>query len=178
MLADPHRSRVFLIHPDRCLAGDADGRSREWRDGVSLLAATQAMFAISPIVVGERDTAMKVISATDERCVAPGVDPLTMWQTGQLPSALRMDDAGVLFFAGAWFDEDVLLAAIRASSVGYDVRLLVDLSRSRRASEQQLVVDRAAMHGILAVTLRQALLEWAACTEDQVTIARVRALLA
>jgi nicotinamidase-related amidase len=166
------------MHPDRCVSGEAGEYARQWRDGVSLLAATRTMFAISPVVVGERDAAMEIVGAMDDRCVSLDVDPLTIWQTEGLPSALRMDEAGILFIAGAWLEEDVLLAAVRAASVGYDVRLLVDLSRSRRESEGQLVVHRAAMHGILVVTLRQALLEWATFTDDNATIARVRALLA
>lgn len=177
-MADPNRSRVLLIHPDRCFIGEADGGSRDWRAGVSLLAAARAMFGISPVLVGERDTAAKVMQSTGDRCSVLDIDALMMWQPGELPSASNMQDTGVMFMAGAWLEEDVLLAAIRAAGLGYDVRLLADLSRLRRESERELVVGRAAMHGILMVTLRQALLEWAAFSGDTATLAQVRALLA
>ncbi|WP_315833505.1 hypothetical protein [Bradyrhizobium prioriisuperbiae] len=176
MLADPNRSRVLLINPDRCVAGNRDDCLPGWRESASLLPVLQSMFAMSPILIGERDATLGITDVSESGYVVLDVDPLVMWRSSELPP-VQLDAAAALFFGGAWLEEDVLIAAIRAASDGYDVRILTDMSRCRREADRQLVTDRATMHGILMVTLRQALLEWAAYSDDRKTIAQVRALL-
>lgn len=177
MLADHHQSRVLLVHPDRCMTGDARRDSSDWCGLVSLLVATRAIFNVAPVLVGECAATRKIVDPAKNECIAIDVDPLAMWQDGKLLPALKMDGTAVLFLGGAWLEEDVLIAAIRAASDGYDVRLLTDMSRLRCEADYSLVAGRATMHAILMVTLRQALLEWAVFTEKEATVRRVRALL-
>jgi hypothetical protein len=58
------------------------------------------------------------------------------------------------------------------------VRLLADLSIARIETDRTLVLDRLALHGVPAVTVRQALLEWATSLEDPILKQKVQQLLA
>lgn len=176
MIANPRRSSVLLIHLDRCLAEGVSGEVEDWRASVSLLEAARKIFGIPLVLAGECGRAFECIEGAAQGLAGPNLDPLGIWGEGVFPFAA--EETGVVFVGGAWLEEDVLLTAIRAASLGYDVRLLTDLSRLRRAVDRQLTIERLAMHGVLTVTLRQALLEWAVFTEDKATMALVRALLA
>lgn len=72
----------------------------------------------------------------------------------------------MVFLGGAWLEEEVLIAALEGVRRGYDIRLLADLSVARLEIDRCLALDRLAMHGVPAMTLRQALLEWAAFVDD------------
>jgi hypothetical protein len=78
---------------------------------------------------------------------------------------------------GAWLEEDLFIAALEAVRRGYDVRLLADLSAARVDTDRTLVLDRLALHGVLATTVRQLLLEWAAFVNDPLLKRNVRELL-
>lgn len=175
MIADPRRGRVLLIHPDRCLTGGISEDIEDWRMSASLLEAAREIFGIGLVPLGECGKALEHIEGTAQRPAELNLDPLGVWPGGVCPFAI--DETGVIFVGGAWLEEDVLLTAIRAASFGYDVRLLMDLSRPRRPADRWLAIERLAMHGIPTMTLRQALLEWAVFTEDEARMAQVRALL-
>lgn len=86
-------------------------------------------------------------------------------------------DVGVIVLGGAWLEEEVFITALEGVRLGYDVRVLADLSIARLEVDRSLVLDRLALHGVLAMTVRQALLEWAVCLDDPVVKQKVRLLL-
>jgi hypothetical protein len=92
--------------------------------------------------------------------------PLSLWQDRTFTQSIGMSEASVVFLGGAWLEEEVLIAALEGVRRGYDVRLLADLSLARLETDRSLALDRLAMHGVPAMTLRQALLEWAAYLDD------------
>lgn len=175
MLADPRRSYVLLIHPARCARSEAAQNSDGWGSNVSLLLAACDIFTIQACVVGEYNPAGSADPVSAFAVV--DVDPLRMWRDGSHALSLAMGEAGVVFLGGAWLEEDVLIVALEAAAHGYDVRLLADLSVPRREVDRQLSFDRLALHGILTMTLRQALLEWAVSCDDPAAMGRVRQLL-
>ncbi|MBT1516386.1 hypothetical protein KIP88_38745, partial [Bradyrhizobium sp. SRL28] len=78
---------------------------------------------------------------------------------------------------GSWLEEDIFIAALQAAERGYDVRLLSDLIATRVDADRSLALDRLALHGILATTVRQTLLEWAVYLHDPLLMQKVQQLL-
>jgi len=175
MLADPRHSRVLLIHPARCAGREAVQNLDGWRSSVSLLLAARDIFNIHAYVVGENDPIglADLVSAF----AVLDVDPMRSWRDGSRALTLAMGEAGIVFLGGAWLEEDVLIAALEAGGHGYDVRVLADLSVPRREADRSLVFNRLAQHGVLTMTVRQALLEWAVSCDGPAAMDRVRQLL-
>jgi hypothetical protein len=112
----------------------------------------------------------KIVSVLD-------LDGLSLWNDLQFTNSLAASDVGVIFLGGAWLEEEVFITALEGAKLGYDVRLLADLSIARLEGDRPLVFDRLALHGVLTMTVRQALLEWAVCLDDPALKLRVRQLL-
>jgi nicotinamidase-related amidase len=104
-------------------------------------------------------------------------DGLSLWRNEGLTTSLAASNAGVIFLGGAFLDEDVFITALEGVKLGYDMRLLADLSLARREADRSLVLDRLALHGVITTTVRQALLEWAVCLDDPLLKQKVRKLL-
>jgi nicotinamidase-related amidase len=79
---------------------------------------------------------------------------------------LGSPETQVLYCGGAWLDEDVLVAALSAVQIGYDTRVLVDVSVARSQFDQASASDRLAQHGVLIATVRQTVLEWSLAAAD------------
>jgi len=177
MLADPRHSRLVLINLAR---GEASGVSSEFgarrRESLALLPAAFEIFGVSLHAVGEYDRAQL------PQALAPLIDPmdgdgLSLWRNAELTTSLAASNAGVIFLGGAFLDEDVFITALEGVKLGYDMRLLADLSLARREADRSLVLDRLALHGVITTTVRQALLEWAVCLDDPLLKQKVRKLL-
>jgi hypothetical protein len=177
MLADPRHSRLVLINLAR---GDGGGVSSEYtarrHESLSFLPAALNVFGVGVYVVGEYD------SAQLPNAVAPLITPLdgdglSLWGNDQFTTSLAASNVTVIFLGGAFLEEDVFIAALEGVKAGYDVRLLTDLSMARREADRSLVLDRLALHGVLATTVRQALLEWAVSLDDAILKQRVLKLL-
>jgi nicotinamidase-related amidase len=100
-----------------------------------------------------------------------------LWCDQQFTASLLALNVGVVFLAGAWLEEEIFIAALEGVRLGYDVRVLADLTAARVETDRSLVLDRLALHGVLATTVRQTLLEWAVCLDDPILKQRVRQLL-
>lgn len=135
------------------------------RASLALLPAAIDIFAIPVHAAGEGgqdergDELAHLFRWIDAR-------PLSLWQHPTFTQSPGVSDASVVFLGGAWLEEDVLIAALEGVRRGYDVRLLADLSVPRLEIDRSLALDRLAMHGVPAMTLRQALLEWATYVGD------------
>ncbi len=177
MLADPRRSRLVLINPAR---GEEGGVSSEFgarrRESLPLLPAVFEIFGVGLYVVGEYEAA-QLPDALSSLIEPIDSDGLSLWRNERFTASLAASDAGVIFLGGAFLDEDVFITALEGVKLGYDMRLLADLSLARREADRSLVLDRLALHGVITTTVRQALLEWAACLDDPVLKQKVRQLL-
>jgi hypothetical protein len=177
MLASPRHSRVILINPSRGGPGNvsAEGAARRI-ESLSLLAAAHEMFNVPVHAVGEYQPA-GLPAESDGFVTVLDLDGLAPWNSQQFANSLAASGGGVIFLAGAWLEEDVLIAGLEGARLGYDVRLLADLSIARLEADRPLVLNRLALHGVLTMTVRQAMLEWAVCHEDPALKIRVQQLL-
>jgi nicotinamidase-related amidase len=177
MLADPRNSRIVLINLARSEPGGASARwAARWQESRLLLPAARQLFGVAVHSVGECPPADILVDLADS-VTWLDVDALSLWRDQRFAAPLGMPDIGVIFIGGAWLEEEVLFAALEGVKLGYDVRLLVDLSLARCDSDGPHVLDRLALHGVLPTTIRQTLLEWAVCLDDPILKQRVRQLL-
>lgn len=177
MLADPRYSQLVLINPARCGSGSiTSGSAARWNASLSLLPAALEIVNVKAMVIGEYNP-----SGMPEQLAARvswiDVDGLSMWRDERFKALLAGANTGVIFLGGAWLEEEVLIAALKGAGLGYDLRLLADLSIARLEADRPLVLDRLAQHGVLAATLRQAVLEWACVLNDSDIKLRVQRLL-
>ena len=177
MLADPRHSRVVLVNLTRGETLASAGLAARY-PGLPLLQAGLGLFAVESIVVGECQSFGK--GATDQL-----MDPITqldgdvlsIWGDHRFTDTLGSSDTGIIFLGGTWLEEEIFILALQGAERGYDVRLLSDLIPARIEGNRTFVFDRLAVHGILATTVRQTLLEWAVCLDDPLLKQKVRQLL-
>ncbi|MCS4107852.1 hypothetical protein M2199_004482 [Bradyrhizobium elkanii] len=177
MLADPRQSRLVLINPGRNMPGTASVERADARqESMALLPAVFEVFGVTANVLGEHEppwaSQFRGLAALSE------ADPLELWRSDSFMASLTSADTSLVLVAGAWLEEDVLIAALEGTRLGYEVRVLADLSLFRREQEHLHALDRLALHGIPATTIRQTMLEWAACLGCPSAIQKVRQLLA
>lgn len=177
MLADPRRSRVVLINLTR---GEQANTPVEFaarrRASLDLLPTCQEIFGVPQLAVGEYEP-NQVPDGAAHSIVPIDVDSLSLWSDQEFAASLVASSFGVIFLGGAWLEEEVFIAALEGARLGYDVRVLADLSVARVESDRSLVLDRLALHGVLATTVRQTFLEWAVCLDDLLLKQKVRQLL-
>jgi hypothetical protein len=177
MLADPRRSRVVLINLTR---GEQANMPAEFaarrRASLALLAVCQDVFGVTQLAIGEYEQ-NKVPDGVAHSIVPLDIDGLSLWHDQEFMASLAASNVGVIFLGGAWLEEEVFIAALEGVKFGYDVRVLADLSAARVETDRSLVLDRLALHGVLATTVRQTLLEWAVCLDDPILKQKVRQLL-
>lgn len=178
MLANPRHSRLVLINPGREEPGGTPaGLLARRRESLSLLQRSQEIFGIALDVAGEPQIDLNAVQP-DELFRVVDLDALSLWHDPQFTGSLAASEIGVIFLGGAWLEEDVLLAALAGVKLGYDVRLLADLSIARVEDDRDLALDRLALHGVPVMTVRQAMLEWAMYLEDPILKRKVQQLLA
>lgn len=177
MLADPRHSCIVFLNLTRGTASAPMESVLENRHGsMALLPICREIFAISQLAVGEydREAVPGHIAAAIEHI---DVDPLCLWQESSFAERLSGANAMAIFLGGAFLEEEVFLAALEGARRGYDIRLLSDLTTARIESDRTLVLNRLAHHGVLATTIRQALLEWALSMNDPTVVKKVRQFL-
>jgi nicotinamidase-related amidase len=80
-------------------------------------------------------------------------------------------DTQILYVGGAWLDQDVLGAALSAAEIGYDTRVLVDVSVAQTQFDRAWALERLQQRDILMTTMRQTTTEWSLAAPDE-TVAR------
>ena len=176
MLADPRHSCLVFLNLTR--GGRADDQPIDLRraGSLALLPACRDVFGVPEIAIGEYDQSILTdqIAASIEHL---DIDFLSLWRDPRLAAQLAEAGVGVVFLGGAFLEEEVLIAALEGARRGYDIRLLSDLSVDRHEADRPLVLARLAHYGILATTIRQALLEWAVALGDDAVSRRILELL-
>jgi hypothetical protein len=177
MLADPRRSRIVLINLTR---GEQANMPAEFaarrRASLALLPVCQDVFGVTKLAIGEYEP-NQIPDGVAHSIVAISIDGLSLWHEQEFAASLAASNVGVIFLGGAWLEEEVFIAALEGVRLGYDVRVLADLSVARVETDRSLVLDRLALHGVLATTVRQTLLEWAVCLDEPILKQRVQQLL-
>jgi nicotinamidase-related amidase len=178
MLADPRHSRIVLVNPARSVSVGVTAESAaRWQAGIALLPAVVELFGVSVFVIGEYDPE-HMPEALQGSVTFLDVDAFSsLWRDHRLVAPLSTSDVGVICLAGTWLEEEVLFAALEAAKLGYDVRLLADLSIARVEADRALALHRLTLHGVLTTTVRQTLLEWTLSVDDAALKERVRRVL-
>lgn len=177
MLADPRHSRIILINPSRTEAGKMRaGFSERRRESMSLLSAALDVFGVATYVFENCEHGLEPSRMGEAVSVLDG-DGLSLWKDQRFTSQIADSNTGVVVLGGAWLEEDVLIGALEGVKLGYDVRVLADLSIARCETDRSLALNRLGLHGVLTTTVRQMLLEWAACLDDHSVRQKVRQLL-
>lgn len=177
MLADPRFSRLVLINPSRGEFGEVSPElAARRRESLLLLPAVREVFGVPVHAAGDHD-AGKIPPAIADCFDLQDIDVLSLWHDQRFNSSLAASNIGAVFLGGAWLEEEVLVAAVEGVRLGYDVRVLVDISLARFEPDRSLVLHRLGLHGVLPTTMRQILLEWAVCVDDPALKQRVQQIL-
>ncbi|XIA67619.1 hypothetical protein ACFIOY_19755 [Bradyrhizobium sp. TZ2] len=144
----------------------------------SLLQTGLEMFTVASTLIGEcQPSGIKGGQQLVDSMTQLDLDALSIWHDRRFTDNLASPETGIIFFGGSWFEEEIFIAALQAAERGYDVRLLSDVTAARVEADRSLVFNRLALHGILATTVRQTLLEWAVCLHDPLLTKKVQQLL-
>jgi nicotinamidase-related amidase len=136
------------------------------------------MFAVPTTVIGECEPFENRCNEQLVRSMTQlDVDALSIWQDQRFADALASSETRIIFLGGGWLEEEVFIAALQGAEHGYDVRVLSDVVVTHVQADRPLVFDRLALHGILATTVRQTLLEWAVYLNDPLLKKKVQQLL-
>lgn len=177
MLADPRHSRLVLINPSRDEPGNMPAEFAARRvESLSLLPVANECFGVATHVIG--DCVFEIgpgKKLADTATVLEG-DGLSLWSDRCFTNQLAASNIGVVFLGGAWLEEEILIAMLEGARLGYDMRLLADVSMARCEADRRLVYDRLALHGVLITTIRQTLLEWAVCLKDTALKRKIQGL--
>ncbi|QDW40505.1 hypothetical protein FFI89_027295 [Bradyrhizobium sp. KBS0727] len=146
------------------------------RASLALLPVCRDAFGVTQLAVGEYEP-NQISDGGAHSIVAVSIDGLSLWRDHECTASLAASNVGVIFLGGAWLEEEVFIAALEGVRLGYDVRVFADLTVARVETDRSLVLDRLALHGVLATTVRQTLLEWAVCLDDPILKQRVLELL-
>ncbi|HEX7883999.1 MAG TPA: hypothetical protein VF499_14840 [Afipia sp.] len=167
MLADPQRSRVVLVNPARTLSLGATGeRASRAAERLELLSTCHEWLAVPTFAIGEYDSdAMPSTFGAGVRHL--GGQALDLWSDTQFTSDLEASAGHCIFLGGFWLDEDVLILALEGAWLGYDIRLLLDLSWPRQDGDLFLTIQRLMLHGVIPTNVRQMLLEWTVHTGNR-----------
>lgn len=143
---------------------------------MSLLVGCRQLFDVRQMAIGEFEAALlpDQITASIELLNA---ETFSVWADPRLVDSLSRSNISTVFLGGSYLEEDVLIAALQGAALGYDVRILADLSVARIELDRALVLDRLLQHGVVATTMRQAILEWAVSLGDAAAIHKARQLL-
>lgn len=113
MLANPNHSRLILINPARKEPGGIPASLLARRhESLSLLRSALEIFGIALDAAGECQPG-QIPMGLDEIASTIDRDALSLWSDPDFARSLGASDVGAIFLAGAWLEEDVLVAALR-----------------------------------------------------------------
>jgi Isochorismatase family len=167
MLAISQRSVVVLVNPSlsRLTRLPAQFRSRVEISRVLLRHFAQVA-GVSLRLLGDiGDAAASFRSLANCQIVAG--DPVSFWRDNDVSRRLGPPDTQVIYVGGAWLDQDVLAAALSAVHIGYDTRVLVDVSIALTYFDRAWALERLEQHHVLMTTMRQTMTEWSLAAQDE-----------
>ncbi|MEO1168740.1 MAG: hypothetical protein AAFW97_08540 [Pseudomonadota bacterium] len=175
-----------LVHPDQsCLLfvdfvtplkddADIDRQSASRRAYLELLQVATKLSV--PIFASARlgdmtaasDEALDGYLSRENRLSRSAINP---WKDKRLRNWIFDLDRNRLVLAGGYSEGSLMQGALSALQDMYDVYVLFDLSDRRLVSEGSPMAQRMIQHGVVPLTTRQLLLEWAAAAngEDEVS---------
>lgn len=160
MLAISEMSVVLLINPEAVRLATLPDRFRNRiEQSRALLHHAAQISGVSMRLLGAVGDSAAAFSSLPN-CQSLTGDAVNFWRDEDVGDRLGPPDTRVLYCGGAWLDEDVLVAALSAVQIGYDTRVLVDVSIARTQFERAWALERLEQHGVLMTTVRQTMVEW------------------
>jgi hypothetical protein len=111
------------------------------------------------------------------KCEILSEDAVAFWRNKDVERRLGPADRRAIFLGGAWLDEHVFAAALTTSRIGYDVRVLVDVSVAKTRFERVWALERFQQHGVKVTTMRQTMTEWSLSASDEKVSRQLRDML-
>jgi hypothetical protein len=177
MLAISEKSVLLLINPD---SGRLAGLPAEFRSRIEMNRLLLRHFAqisgVSVRLLGDVGDAAAIFQSLP-KCQILADDAVGFWRNEDANRQLGNFDTQVIYIGGAWLDQDVLTAALAAVHIGYDTRVLVDVSVARTRFERGWALERLEQHDVLMTTMRQTMAEWSLATPDEATSRQLRTTL-
>jgi nicotinamidase-related amidase len=102
---------------------------------------------------------------------------LTSFAHSAFGRALAQTGRSSVLLCGHWLEEYITFAAIKALSEGYDAYILADASPTRDGNAREMALLRLVQAGVVPMTTRQVIREWAADLSDTTYMIRLLALL-
>ena len=160
MLAISEKSVVLLINSETVrLATLPDQFRNRIEKCRALLHHAAQVSGVSMRLLGAAGDSATPFSSLPN-CQSLAGDTVNVWRDMDVSDRLGPPDTHVLYCGGAWLDEDVLVAALSAVQIGYDTRVLVDVSIARTQFDRAWALERLEQHGVLMTTVRQTMVEW------------------
>ena len=160
MLAISEMSVILLINPEALrLATLPDQFRNRIEASRALLHHAAQISGVSVRLLGAAGDPVAPFSSLPN-CQSLVGDTVNFWRDKDVSDRLGPPDTYVLYCSGAWLDEDVLVAALSAVQIGYDTRVLVDVSIARTQFDRAWALERLEQHGVLMTTVRQTMVEW------------------
>ena len=177
MFSVPDHSLVLLINSDIAASVELpeEVRTRLEKSCDLLRQALRAAAVPARLLGAAQD--IGGLFASIANCEVIPNDPVNIWRDEDIIERLGPPETQVLYIGGAWLEEEVLIAALSAARIGYDTRVLTDLSVLRSRLDRIPALDRLAQHNILATTVRQTVMEWSRAVPDYELARRLRAML-
>jgi hypothetical protein len=177
MRAVAERSVVLLVNPDsdRLARLPAQFRTRIELSRALLRHFVQVSNASLRLLGDVGDAAASFRSLPN--CQIITGDALTFWRDNDVGRRLGPYDTQVIYIGGAWLDQDVLGAALSVAEIGYDTRILVDVSVARTQFDRAWALERLQQHDILMTTMRQTMTEWSLAAPDETISQQLRDIL-
>jgi hypothetical protein len=174
MLAVAERSVVLLVNPasDRLARLPAQFRTRIELSRALLRHFVQVSKTSLRLLGHVGDAAASFRSLPNCQIIAG--DALSFWRENDVGRRLGPFDTQVIYIGGAWLDQDVLGAALSAAEIGYDTRVLVDVSVAQTQFDRAWALERLQQHDVLMTTMRQTMTEWSLAAPDETTSRQLR----
>jgi len=173
MLAVYENSLILLINPEsaRLATLPIRFRSRVERSRTLLCQAAQ-LSGVSMGLLGAIDDPPTFSSLANCRILSG--DTINFWRQTNVVDHLGPPNTHVVYVGGAWLDQDVLVAALTAAEIGYDTRVLVDVSIAQTQFDRDCAVERLVQHDVLVTTVRQMMSEWLLTSPENDTARQLR----
>jgi hypothetical protein len=168
MLATLDQSSIVLMNPQAVgLANLPEGIKNRIEKSRALLCRVARVSGVSVRLLGPVDDAAGSFASLPNCQIISG-DAVSFWRDTDVVHRLGSPETQVLYCGGAWLDEDVLVAALSAVQIGYDTRVLLDVSVARTQFERASALERLTQHGVLMTTVRQTVIEWSLAAPDDI----------
>jgi Isochorismatase family len=173
MLPTPKNSTVLLVNPSRSRLTPLPSRFRHRVDvNLILLRHLLQISGVAIRILGDVTEPMINVERMPS-CKNLGADTLRFWREKK-PNHELGEVGRFVYIAGAWLDQEVFATALSTNRIGYETRVLVDVSVARSRFDRQWALERLEQESVRMTTIRQTVTEWSLAASDEATFRQLR----